>query len=314
MRFLQHRIDISKMTIKYIGLDFDQCICEINHGFRLVHLLYRDACVSGSFKTNTLAQTWKQALAKAYLDGRLTFLNPEMMDFLRYLHSLPEDQRPTIFVYTNNKDQDLVAFIHSIIEAIVGYSPWLLSFHPQDICRQVETPFLAPDEPGKSYDGINNCLGRPDDLTKESLLFFDDLLHPLHKEIGDHYIQITPPYHCFDALVDYLQLLVQAFHEANSDPADEIRFRSYVRTGLAQYTRKYISLFPAPYSAYEEWDMVDWNYYYDLYKFGGSTAPATQEKSNLVERALQFFQHNVPVGEKIEITNSLNTDIRPSQS
>jgi hypothetical protein len=286
------------MAIKYIGLDFDQCICEINIGFWLVYSLYFEGLVSSSFKSTQLPQKWKKALAKGILEKRFTFVNPEMIDLLNYIKSLPEEKRPTVFVYTNNKNADLVAFIHSILEEALESSPWLVSFHPQDPCRAVEQPYLAPDEPGKSFDGINNCLGRPEDLTRDGLLFFDDLLHPLHKELGERYIHINPAFHCHDKMVDYLQSFVEAFQEDSTDEENEKHFRNFVRLSLAQHTRKYIDLFPAPRSAYEEWDMLEWNSYFDLFKFNTHLAPQTvspQEKSNLFEKALKFLE---PANEK----------------
>jgi len=280
------------MQTRYIGLDFDQCICELNDVFHLFWSIMKDALKHGSFQANYLEEAWKKELARAYKASELTFINPEIIELLVYINNIPAEVRPNVFVYTNNSSEERVAFVHDIIEEIIGSSPWLLSFHPKDPARVLEHRAEAIADPGKSYDGINNCLGQPEDLNPQTLLFFDDVLHPLHKVLGERYIHIDPAFHCYDTLLQYLKTFVTAWDSVSHIESEDTHFKLYVRDTLAPVAKssRYMAHFPAPRDLYADWNLADWHEYYGLFQFG-ITSPI-QEKStisNLFTRALPFL-------------------------
>jgi hypothetical protein len=280
------------MQTRYIGLDFDQCICELGEGFNPFWSLLKDSLKNGAFQANYLEAAWKKELVKAYKAQTVTFINPEIIELLTHINGLPANIRPNVFVYTNNSSEERVAFIHDIIEEIIGSSPWIMSFHPKDPSRLLEHHSEAITEPGKSYDGINNCLGRPEDLNPQTLLFFDDVVHPLQAVLGERYIHVNPAFHCHDRVIQYLKTFVMAWSSVPHELAEDVRFRLYVRNALAHFQKKLMSHFPAPCDMYQDWNLGDWYDYYELFTFGSVPPPAEQERSSLFARALPFLMRD----------------------
>ncbi len=274
-----------RSKIRYIGIDFDQTLCEMNTAFWIIFKLYRevlqhsDILFSDEQRTE-FRQAWVNEMVADLRASKIHCLNPELMNLLTFVHTQEFEVKPKIFVYTNNTNEDIVSYIGDVIQIYLNLSepPWIASFHPQDSRRLFETPLLAADEPGKSLEGIRSCLAHPDDLTPESLLFLDDLLHtPLMKAIGSNYIRILPPFHCTDNLLVYLQSFVRAFEQLNAKSKEEpfhesVLFRLLVQLQLCESVR-IIDQFPAPQNLYCEWDLHEWEDFYRLFRWeywGGS--------------------------------------------
>ena len=265
--------------IRYIGIDFDQTLCEMNTAFWIVFHLYRevlqhsDILFSEEHRAQFRAAWVKEMIADLHAE-KIHCLNPEVMNLLSFVHTADLEVKPKIFIYTNNTNEDIVSFMGEVIQGYLHLeqSPWIASFHPQDSRRLFEIPLLGADEPGKSLEGIRSCLAHPDDLTPESLLFLDDLLHtPLMKAIGEQYIHIDPPFHCKDKLLVYLQSFVRAFEQLNKESKEEpfhesVLFRLLVQLQLCESARL-IDHFPAPQNLYCEWDCNDWETFYTLFRW-----------------------------------------------
>lgn len=259
-------------TIRYIALDFDNCICEINPAFHMVWeftekmLLHEEL---GEYYWN-LRTLWIEEIDKALSDGKLHFLNDDVIMLLKHVHHGSLEVKPEVFVYTNNRSEELVNLVRDILAKNMKIVPWSKSFHPQDPRRKNEFPDLAPDEPGKSFEGVKACLGAPEDLTSETLLFLDDLLHPIRNDLGDRYIHIQPPFKSQDKLLPYLETLVKAIERMKEIPiAHCIEYRVQLKYFLHQKST-HLEYFPAPRDAYREWDLMHWNDYLNLFKPFGS--------------------------------------------
>lgn len=254
--------------IRYIALDFDNCICEINAAFHIVWEFYDKLIFHETLSEyyHRLHDLWVEEIDKALCNGKLHFLNDDVYMLLKHVHHGPLEVKPKVIVYTNNRSQELVSFVRAILKKQLNADPWEQAFHPQHPLRRNETPDLAPDEPGKSYEGVKACLGSPEDLTPESLLFLDDLLHPIRHTIGDRYIHIQPPFKCQDKLLPYLETLVKAIERLTDISVEHmIEFRVQMKQFMDLKSSN-IELFPAPRDAYREWNYMKWNEYLNLFK------------------------------------------------
>lgn len=236
-------------NIKYVGLDFDGCICDIGTS------LWTLFCLLDTFETRLPTQDveeirrkWEKVLARETLEGHCHLLRPAMISFLRRIRlDIPFLDQPFIFVYTNNQSEAMVTFVHHIIQELLGGKvAWGAVYHPQDPCRQDEagTHPSALSSKLKSFAGIYQCLDKPDDLTKESLLYLDDQEHPLILDLGPKYIRV-PEYHNSDTLLFYLRSLILAAWTTLHEPAK--------RSVFFQFLNEYLSLgLPNPLTSDEE--------------------------------------------------------------
>jgi hypothetical protein len=256
-----------RTPIRYIALDFDNVICELNAAFQIVWNAFEIVQAHEVLRRPTLREEWLGELERAYADCKISTLNPDVLMILKHVVHTPEEERPTVFIYTNNPSEERVAFVHDWIELVLRRNPWTLAFHPQDPRRSFETE-MSPHEPGKSLAGMRACLENPDDFTAESVLFLDDLLHPIRREIGSQYIHVNPPFRCEDALYPYLKSFVRAYQRTN--PPSEIMnyFNLIVANCLKPYVKLHPEYFPAMQDLYLTWDGKNWEDYFAYLQFG----------------------------------------------
>lgn len=278
--------------IRYIALDFDNCICEVNEAFRICwdfvdKLIYHpDLCDHW----RDLYTLWIEELDKALCDGKLNFLNDDVMMLLKHVHHGPLDVKPTVFVYTNNSNEELIRFLRGVIQKQLRCEPWTRAFFPHDPRRRHEfQAALASDEPGKSFEGMKTCMGNPDDMTSETLMFLDDLLHPIRHTLGDKYIHIQPPFKCKDKFLPYLESLVKAIQKLDMSVERTIDMRIELRNYLHSKS-SHLEYFPAPRDAYREWNLIDWKDFLALFQpFGGYEEESDEDEEESKPKSLTHY-------------------------
>ncbi len=269
--------------IRYIALDFDNCICEINSAFRIVWDYFESLLLHRELSTHwhTLHTLWANELDKALCDGKLSFLNNDVMMLLKHVHHGDLEVKPKVFVYTNNTNEELVRFLGAVIAKNMRMEmPWGHAFFPQDPRRAHEfTQSLASDEPGKSFAGMKACMQDPEDMTPETLMFLDDLLHPIRHTIGQNYVHINPAFHCKDILLPYLETFIKALQKLEPDISVEhlVEFRIHLRNYM--YSKStHLDYFPSPRDAYREWNLMNWEDFLALFhSFGGYVKDEEEE-------------------------------------
>lgn len=268
-------------AIRYLALDFDNVICELNPAFKILWDIFTTIQADETLRRQDLREKWIQQLEEATGDCKIHTLNTDVLMILKHVAHMPEQKRPTVFVYTNNSSVELVEFVRDWVALALKRTAWTLAFHPQDPRRAMEFPELAPDEPGKRFEGMKACLGNPQDFTPESVVFLDDLLHPARHTLGANYIHIQPPYFSNDILLPYLRTFVKAYQKTNPQPAIEKYFRMIVRNKLAAHKQN-IQYFPGFQDSYERWDTESWDEYFGLFiPFGSFTEPSTSSSQSL---------------------------------
>lgn len=268
--------------IRYIALDFDNCICEVNEAFRICWDFFDNLIFHPELNEHwhDLRELWIQELDKALCDGKLSFLNNDVMMLLKHVYHGPTEVKPKVFVYTNNRNEELIRFVGDVIEKQLRYKPWSHAFFPQDARRAHEfSSALASDEPGKSFEGMKACMGNPEDMTPETLMFLDDLLHPIRNTIGENYIQIQPPFKTKDKLLPYLETLIKAIQKLDLNIPRTIDFRIHLRNYLHSQSTN-LKYFPSPRDAYREWDLIHWEHFIALFhSFGGYVEDEEEEET-----------------------------------
>lgn len=279
--------------IRYIALDFDNCICEINSAFRIVWDFFENLVLHPQLceHWHQLRQLWVNELDKALCDGKLTFLNNDVMMLLKHVHHGDLEVKPTIFVYTNNTNELLIGFLREVIAKHMRMeAPWGHAFFAQDPRRVHEfTQSLASDEPGKSFEGMKVCMGNPEDMTPESLMFLDDLLHPIRHTIGQNYVHINPAFHCKDKLLPYLETFIKAIQKLDIQVNDAVELRIQLRNYLHSKS-SHLEYFPAPRDAYREWNLLDWKEFLALFQsFGGYVEDTEDETTEMKPQGLAIY-------------------------
>ena len=283
--------------IRYIALDFDNVICELNPAFHIVWTIYQKIQNHDVLKQESLRSNWLKELTNATGDGKIHALNTDVLMILKHVAHMPEQDRPLVFVYTNNPSEELVTFVHDWIELILKRNPWTLAFYPQDPRRTAEREF-APGEPGKSLSGMRACLGNPENLTADSILFLDDLLHPIREEIGCQYLHVNPPFHCQDLLLPYLKTFVSAYGKQTLQnyPALSKYFNLEVKRILDSYVQQNTTYFPAMQDLYKEWNGENWQDYYRYLEFGHGQQTAIERVASSLEyynRVTEFLRRHL---------------------
>lgn len=282
-----------RTPIRYIALDFDNVICELNAAFHILWTIFETVQANEVLHQANFREEWLLELERAYADCKISTLNPDVLMILKHVVHTPEEERPTVFVYTNNPNEKLVAFVHDWIELVLRRNPWSLAFHPQDPRRSCEAE-MSPHEPGKSLTGMRACLGNPDDFTAESVLFLDDLLHPIRNEIGSQYIHVNPPFRCEDVLLPYLKTFVRAYQRTN--PPSEILnyFNAVVADCLKPYVKLHIDYFPAMQDLYLNWDGKNWNDYFAYLSFGAQESKSRMYSLKYYTEVMDFLKRHLP--------------------
>ncbi len=283
-----------RTPIRYVALDFDNVICELNAAFHIVWNIYKIVQDNQTLQRSNLRKEWLDELERAYGDCKVNALNPDVLMILKHIVHLPKQDQPLVFVYTNNPNEETVSFVHDWIELVLKRNPWTHVFHPQNPLRAAEVE-VSPGEPGKSLAGMRACLGNPQDLTPESILFLDDLLHPIREEIGSNYIHVNPPFHCQDVLYPYLKSFVKAYERTNPSPEVMNSFTLVVRDCLRPHVKEHIDYFPAMQDLYLNWDGQNWNDYFNYLTFGASDEP--NSKLNTLEyyrQVVNFLTRHLP--------------------
>lgn len=203
--------------IRYIGLDFDGCICDANPPFWSFIEILKDLEARRYPYARELYEQWIRILARETAEGRCGLIRPDMIRFLQRIHTeIPFLDQPYLFVYTNNQSREIVGTVGNILREVLGRrAPWREVFHPQDPCREDEIGSETSAKL-KSFQGIMTCLEFPDDLTVDSLLFLDDQEHPLISELGSKYVRV-PEYKNPDSIVYYLRTLTLAMFTVVAD-------------------------------------------------------------------------------------------------
>ncbi len=258
--------------IRYIALDFDNCICEINDAFRIVWDFFDKLILHPDLSEyyHDLLELWVEEIDKALCDRKLNFLNDDVMMLLKHVEYGGLEIKPRVFVYTNNSNEELVRFIRLVIKKNMKLDPWMISFHPHHPARSNERPDLAPDEPGKSFEGVKACLEHPEDLTPENLMFLDDLLHPIRHTIGERYVHIQPPFMSKDKLLPYVKTFVSAVQklEKKMPIPHLVELRKHFKNHMYERAT-HLEYFPSPRQSYQEWDMIDWEHFLALFESFG---------------------------------------------
>ena len=113
---------------------------------------------------------------------------------------------------------------------------------------------------------------------EDSLLFLDDLLHPIRHTPGDQYIHIQPPFKSKDKFLPYLETLVKAIQKLDMSVEKTIDMRITLRNYLHSKS-SHFEYFPAPRDAYREWNLIDWKEFLALFvSFGGYVADEDDEE------------------------------------
>lgn len=279
--------------IRYIALDFDNCICEVNEAFRICWDFYEKLILHPELNEHwhKLGELWVNELDKALCDKKLHFLNDDVMMLLKHVHHGPVKVKPEVFVYTNNTNEELIQFVGSVIEKNMRLKPWTRAFFAQDPRRRHEfANSLASDEPGKSFEGMKTCMGGPEDMTPETLMFLDDLIHPIKKTLGDQYIHIQPPFKCKDKLLPYLETLIKAIQKLDISLEHTIDFRIHLRNYLHSKS-SHLEYFPAPRDAYKEWNLQQWNDFLVLFQsFGGYEEDNDDDENEETQTLTHYYK------------------------
>lgn len=223
---------------------------------------------SGGFDKEKFLPLWIKELEEQQSMRKITLLNPECLMLLKHIAHMPEQLRPTVFLYTNNTYTEIVQCIHQWIEVCLRRTPWSpnLVFHPQDHRRTIERPLLAPDEPGKSFDGMRACMNFPSDFLPDTVLFVDDKIHtPAFRDLGKNYIHHDPPYICRDQLRPYIVAYFRAVRKLQLSENDTFLFRSRFRDLISRYAANRTDYFYASIEKYSQWDCKDTEEFEDLF-------------------------------------------------
>lgn len=253
--------------IKYVGLDFDNVICELNVPFNILWQITQSLDKTGVLDKQKFLPLWMRELEEQG-SHKITVLNPECVMLLKHIVHMPEKRRPTVFVYTNNTVVEVVQFVHDWIELALRRNPWdpCLVFHPQDFRRTIERPMLAPDEPGKSFEGMRACMNFPTDFLPETVLFVDDKIHPsAHRDLQMNYIHHNPPYFSKDQMRPYVDAYFRAYRKLGYEGDNDFIFRFCFRDYMRRYVRTQTDYFYAFKDLYENWDCTNLDDYLDLF-------------------------------------------------
>lgn len=254
--------------IKYVGLDFDNVICELSAPFVILWHITHRLHASRILDKDKFLPLWMKELEDQQSMCKITLLNPECLMLLKHIAHMPEQSRPMVFLYTNNTYTEIVQYIRDWIELCLHRNPWDTTnvFHPQDHRRGVERPLLAPDEPGKSFDGMRACLNFPSDFLPETVLFVDDKLHtPALRDLGQNYIHHDPPYFCKDQMRPYVKAYFRAVRKLNLSEEATQRFRFCFRDLIARHARTHTDYFYAHIDLYTKWDCKDTDSFENLF-------------------------------------------------
>ncbi len=288
----------SKMAepIRYLALDFDNCICHMNDAFWIVWRIF-DGLLTHPELYNyyiPLREQWIKELDNELSQRKITFLNEGVLMLLKHIEHGPIKIRPKVFVYTNNTNEDIVQFVRDVIQVNMQFpnKPWDSAYHPQHPARQHELPDIAPDEPGKSFEGVRACLGNPEDLSPTNLLFLDDLRHPIQRVLEERYIHVQPPFKCKDSLLIYLETFAKAFTALKAPIPDDVAFRQYVRNELDKVSNN-MKYFPSPRAAYHEWNLMHWNEYLALFQSFGTVEDEDEnngESPQIIDHMTTYYR------------------------
>ena len=254
--------------IKYVGLDFDNVICELSNPFVMLWTITHTLDRAGVLDKAKFLPLWIKELEEQQSTCKVTVLNPECLMLLKHIAHMPEHSRPTVFLYTNNTYAEIIQCIHQWIELCLRRTPWAptLVFHPQDHRRTLERPLLAPDEPGKSFDGMRACMNFPPDFLPETVLFVDDKLHtPALRDLGPNYIHHDPPYVCKDQMRPYVVAYFRAIRKLQLSEDATFLFRSRFRDLITRYAATRTDYFYAHIDMYSQWDCKNTEEFEDLF-------------------------------------------------
>ena len=285
----------TKMTepIRYIALDFDNCICHMNDAFWIVWKLFDGLLTHPDLYDyyHRLRESWIKELDEEISRRKITCLNEGVLMLLKHIEHGPITVRPKVFVYTNNTNEDIVQFVCDLIQTNMKFptKPWTAAYHPQHPERQNEFPDLAPDEPGKSYEGVKACLGHPEDLSPNNLLFLDDLRHPIQRVLEERYIHVQPPFKTDDGLLIYLGTLAKAFTALKAPIRDDVHFRQYVKLELDKVSNN-LKYFPAPRAAYSEWNLFHWDEYLALFQSFGTVDNEEEQPRQCIDYMTTYYK------------------------
>lgn len=170
---------------KWVGFDMDECLAQLG-------ILYY-------FLTELPDDTQKfiaEVLAEREEMGETWILRPAFRELVPFLTAAP---LTGVFIYSNNGSQRMVNFVGDIVNAIAGRNLVSLRFSAK---WPEERTGIALS---KNLEFLQKYVSA--DLTKDNVLFFDDLPdHALATQLGhsngkSNYIQVTPYKHQVDYTV-----------------------------------------------------------------------------------------------------------------
>jgi hypothetical protein len=173
-------------NVRWVGFDMDECIGNVMPLWFPVHNIH-----------DTL--DWERFVERE-LKTKTWLLNPVFIIVLGTLYTrYTMKELEGAFIFSNNGSQELVEILVHVINLLVQKLHELDA--PPSFCK-VGFSAASPCRAGfgkerkyeKSFEIIQHCLSasglRPCSSVKD-LLFFDDQVHVLKRDIGAHYCQVT---------------------------------------------------------------------------------------------------------------------------
>ncbi len=180
------------MPVRWVGFDMDECIGSLMPLFEYIHLLPN--CLKTQKDRANLYMAIAHAIYGSERTGKTWLIRPAMFDALTLLWQAYSDRDiKGAFIYSNNSGAHLVQFVAFFLNFAIqrlmnlSYIPEVFQMAAWNGIPCRRTYGLV-----KSFESVQTCLrahGLPECSSERDLLFFDDMVHVLQREIP-YYVKV----------------------------------------------------------------------------------------------------------------------------
>jgi len=181
--------------IRWVGFDMDECIGSVMPLYVLVSELPQLEQTRKRYSDTKVIYALIRLLFESELSMKTWLVRPALFSALGNLyHAYLDKKIQGAFILSNNGSEELVAFVSFFLNLCMWEIYDVKKERP--VIFQMAVNANSPAREGypliKNYEIVQKCLqaeGLPLCSSPNDLLFFDDLDHPMSKEIR-HYVQV----------------------------------------------------------------------------------------------------------------------------